>query len=92
MNTYIWSSKLMEGYRKGFIVVSARNLREAREKATQQVKVYFKSSYDYWFDLDMRLDPDFEEEFNNRMAEFEADIAAMPLDVPGDVMFIYGGD
>ena len=84
MNLYYWSSCYLQQYSKGFIVVAAISVEEAREKAIADFSRHIKEERYY---VDEEIEEEIEEE--NRQ-KFLKDISTEPTTT--DVLWINGSE
>ena len=88
MKLYKWSSKYLENYAKGNIIVMAENAEFARDNARQAQIEHMRDRYDY---LDAS-DPDDAGMLETYRLTFERDIQVEPEVIESGVVLISGSE
>ena len=87
---YIWNSKALERYAKGFIIVCAENVNLAREKVRLEFDAQLKEIESIYFDENGNVDENWKEEYTDKIKLFESDIAKTPKQQ--ETIFILGSE
>ena len=92
MNLYHWYASCLKNYSDGDIIVMAPSLEEAKEKVRAYAGTYLKYRYEWWFKTDGTLDPDCTEDYEEFLTKLERDLAADPVSLKHQTIFIRGSD
>lgn len=88
MHLYVWSSKYLEQYAPGNIIVMAPDKEGARDAARQEFERDLADRYDYA--VAVKDDPDFDEMIADLRQKFESDLSREPRVIESRALFLIG--
>lgn len=95
MKLFVWDSAALKQYRNGDIIVAAENEIDARNKATNAIHDYIRSSksnFSYWFYSDGSVDEMFVTDYIEFMDKIELDLSRKCWIIDDGVVFINGSE
>jgi hypothetical protein len=93
VNLYKWRSAALANYGKGYIIVQAKTVDGARQRALMQYDRYLRDRYYYYFNSDGTIsDQDDRRTIEEYVARFTQDISVDPEIIDPGIILIEGSE